>query len=113
MKCETTTNCTFHNYPRHTLIEKTFALRYRYHDDEGSGNEIPNNVNNNNSPPAAPYEKKLKIEMASRKYSSEAENDGETGGDLIGKLLGIHDKTIVNELLSSADVAAKFLGVNK
>lgn len=86
---------------------------YRYHDDDGSGSEVPSNVNNNNSPPAAPYQKKLKIEMASRKYSSEADNDGEAGSDLIGKLLGIHDKSIVNELLSSPDVAAKFLGVNK
>ncbi|CAG9570737.1 unnamed protein product [Danaus chrysippus] len=84
---------------------------YRYHDEEGSGNEIPSNVNNNNSPPAA--DKKLKIEMTSRKYSSENENDTENGGDLIGKLLGIPDKTIINKLLSSADEAAKFLGVNK
>lgn len=51
--------------------------------------------------------------MASRKYSSEAENDTENSGDLIGKLLGIPDKTIINKLLSSADEAAKFLGVNK
>lgn len=51
--------------------------------------------------------------MTSRKYSSEAENDTENGGDLIGKLLGIPDKTIINKLLSSADEAAKFLGVNK
>ncbi|OWR53764.1 hypothetical protein KGM_202711 [Danaus plexippus plexippus] len=84
---------------------------YRYHDEEGSGNEVPSNVNNNNSPPAA--DKKLKIEMTSRKYSSENENDAENGGDLIGKLLGIPDKTIINKLLSSADEAAKFLGVNK
>lgn len=47
-----------------------------------------------------------------RKYSSE-ENEGENGSDLIGKLLGIPDKTIINKLLSSADEAAKFLGVNK
>lgn len=86
--------------------------RYRY-DDDGSGSEIPNNVNNNNSPPAAPFDKKLKIQMATRKYSSEAENDGENGGDLIGKLLGIQDKSIMNKLLSSADEAAKFFGVNK
>ncbi|XP_053618056.1 ras-responsive element-binding protein 1-like isoform X2 [Plodia interpunctella] len=86
---------------------------YRYRDDDGSGNEIPNNVNNNNSPPAAPFDKKLKLDMTSRKYSSEAENDGENGSDLIGKLLGIPDKTIINKLLSSADEAAKFLGVNK
>lgn len=51
--------------------------------------------------------------MTSRKYSSETENDGENGGDLIGKLLGIPDKKIINKLLSSADEAAKFLGVNK
>lgn len=50
--------------------------------------------------------------MTSRKYSSETENDGENGTDLIGKLLGIPDKTI-NKLLSSADEAAKILGVNK
>ncbi|XP_047540140.1 zinc finger protein Xfin-like [Vanessa atalanta] len=89
------------------------ANGYRYQEDDGSGNEIPSNVNNNNSPPAAPYDKKLKLEMTSRKYSSEAENDTENGGDLIGKLLGIPDKTIINKLLSSADEAAKFLGVNK
>ncbi|CAH2057200.1 unnamed protein product, partial [Iphiclides podalirius] len=89
------------------------ANGYRYHEDDGSGNEVPSNVNNNNSPPSAPYGKKLKLEMTSRKYSSEAENDAENGGDLIGKLLGIPDKTIINKLLSSADEAAKFLGVNK
>ncbi|RVE45683.1 hypothetical protein evm_009653 [Chilo suppressalis] len=86
---------------------------YRYQDEDGSGNEIPSNVNNNNSPPAVPYDKKLKLDMTSRKYSSEAEVDTENGGDLIGKLLGIPDKTIINKLLSSADEAAKFLGVNK
>ncbi|CAH2097687.1 unnamed protein product [Euphydryas editha] len=86
---------------------------YRYQEDDGSGNEIPSNVNNNNSPPSAPFDKKLKLEMTSRKYSSETENDTENGGDLIGKLLGIPDKTIINKLLSSADEAAKFLGVNK
>lgn len=91
-----------------TLIFKFSS--YRFQDDD-SGNEIPNNVNNNNSPPAAPYEKKLRLDMTSRKYSSE-ENDGENGSDLIGKLLGIPDKTI-NKLLSSADEAAKILGVNK
>ncbi|XP_052745419.1 uncharacterized protein LOC112051226 [Bicyclus anynana] len=85
---------------------------YCYQEDD-SGNEIPTNVNNNNSPPAAPYDKKLKLQMTSRKYSSEAENDAENGGDLIGKLLGIPDKTIINKLLSSADEAAKFLGVKK
>ncbi|XP_045505492.1 ras-responsive element-binding protein 1-like isoform X2 [Colias croceus] len=85
---------------------------YRYQDDDGSGTEIPNNVNNNNSPPSVPYDKKLQLDMTSRKYSSE-ENDTENGSDLIGKLLGIPDKTIINKLLSSADEAAKFLGVNK
>lgn len=93
------------------MFKSRFLYRYRYHDEEGSGNEVPSNVNNNNSPPAA--DKKLKIEMTSRKYSSENENDAENGGDLIGKLLGIPDKTIINKLLSSADEAAKFLGVNK
>ncbi|CAK1543425.1 unnamed protein product [Leptosia nina] len=85
---------------------------YRYQDDDGSGNEIPNNINNNNSPPSRPFEKTLQLDMTSRKYSSE-ENEGENGSDLIGKLLGIPDKTIINKLLSSADEAAKFLGVNK
>lgn len=89
-----------------------FFSRYRYQEDD-SGNEVPSNVNNNNSPPAAPYDKKLKLQMTSRKYSSEAENDTENGGDLIGKLLGIPDKTIINKLLSSADEAAKFFGVKK
>ncbi|XP_041980848.1 ras-responsive element-binding protein 1-like isoform X2 [Aricia agestis] len=84
-----------------------------YQTEDGSGSELPSNVNNNNSPPAAPYDKKLKLDMTSRKYSTENENDTETGGDLIGKLLGIPDKTIINKLLSSADEAAKFLGVNK
>lgn len=88
-----------------------FFFRYRYQDDD-SGNEIPSNVNNNNSPPAH-YDKKLKLDMTSRKYSSETENDGENGNDLIGKLLGIPDSKLLNKLLSSADEAAKFLGVNK
>lgn len=92
------------------LTGNILCFSYCFQDDD-SGNEIPNNVNNNNSPPAAPYEKKLKLDMTSRKYSSE-ENDGENGSDLIGKLLGIPDKTI-NKLLSSADEAAKILGVNK
>ncbi|XP_061724291.1 ras-responsive element-binding protein 1-like [Cydia pomonella] len=91
---------------------QTVGNGYSYHDDDGSGNEIPSNVNNNNSPPSH-YDNKLKIQMTSRKYSSEAENDTENGGDLIGKLLGIPDKTIINKLLSSPDEAAKFLGVNK
>ncbi|XP_068625155.1 ras-responsive element-binding protein 1 [Battus philenor] len=86
---------------------------FRYRDEDGSGNDVPSNVNNNNSPPSVPYDKKLKLQMTSRKYSSETENDAENGGDLIGKLLGIPDKTIINKLLSSADEAAKFLGVNK
>lgn len=86
-------------------------FRFRYQDDD-SGNEIPSNVNNNNSPPAH-YDKKLKLDMTSRKYSSETENDGENGSDLIGKLLGIPDSKLLNKLLSSADEAAKFLGVNK
>ncbi|XP_049879805.1 ras-responsive element-binding protein 1 [Pectinophora gossypiella] len=90
----------------------TVANGYRYQDDD-SGNEIPANVNNNNSPPATHYDKKLKLEMTSRKYSSEADNDGENGSDLIGKLLGIPDNKLLNKLLSSADEAAKFLGVNK
>lgn len=94
------------------LLTEVLISRYRY-DDDGSGNEVPSNVNNNNSPPAAPYEKKLKLDMTTRKYSSDVENDTENGSDLIGKLLGIPDKTIINKLLSSADEAAKFLGVNK
>ncbi|KAG6463465.1 hypothetical protein O3G_MSEX013887 [Manduca sexta] len=98
--------------PPNTPLEHGVTNGYRYQDDDGSGNEIPSNVNNNNSPPSAPYEKKLKLDMTSRKYSSEADNDGENGTDLIGKLLGIPDKTI-NKLLSSADEAAKILGVNK
>nr|XP_021192238.2 ras-responsive element-binding protein 1 isoform X1 [Helicoverpa armigera] len=97
--------------PPNTPLEDTVTNGYRYQDDDGSGSEIPSNVNNNNSPPSAPYEKKLKLDMTSRKYSSEAENDPENS-DLIGKLLGIPDKTI-NKLLSSADEAAKILGVNK
>lgn len=50
--------------------------------------------------------------MTSRKYSSEAENEPEKSDDIIGQLLGLPDKTI-NKLLSSADEAAKILGVNK
>ncbi|KAI8432741.1 hypothetical protein MSG28_013700 [Choristoneura fumiferana] len=100
--------------PPDTPVEREAVSNgYSYHDDDGSGNEIPSNVNNNNSPPSSHYDKKLKIQMTSRKYSSETENDGENGGDLIGKLLGIPDKKIINKLLSSADEAAKFLGVNK
>lgn len=97
--------------PSNNPLEENVTNGYRYQDDDGSGNEIPSNVNNNNSPPSAPYEKKLKLDMTSRKYSSETENDAENS-DLIGKLLGIPDKTI-NKLLSSADEAAKILGVNK
>ncbi|XP_059055734.1 zinc finger protein Xfin-like [Achroia grisella] len=100
--------------PPHTPIEsENITNGFRYRDDDGSGCDIPSNVNNNNSPPSAPYDKKLKLDMSSRKYSSETENDGENGSDLIGKLLGIPDKTIINKLLSSPDEAAKFLGVNK
>ncbi|XP_014368440.2 zinc finger protein Xfin isoform X1 [Papilio machaon] len=99
--------------PPNTPLENANTNGYRYQDDEGSGGEVPSNVNNNNSPPSVPYDKKLKLQMTSRKYSSDAENDPENGGDLIGKLLGIQDKTIINKLLSSADEAAKFLGVNK
>lgn len=95
------------------LILIIFGYRYRYQDDDGSGNEILSNVNNNNSPPATHYDKKLKLEMTSRKYSSETENEAENGSDLIGKLLGIPDNKLLNKLLSSADEAAKFLGVNK
>lgn len=100
---------TYHIH--NTLILLFYFHSYRYQDEDGSGNEIPSNVNNNNSPPSVPYDKKLKLDMTSRKYSSEAENDPENS-DLIGKLLGIPDKTI-NKLLSSADEAAKILGVNK
>lgn len=39
------------------------------------------------------------------------DHDGEEGSDLIGKLLGISDQGILNKLLSSADEAAKLLGV--
>lgn len=97
--------------PPNTPIDNE-ANGYLYREDAGSGPETPSNVNNNNSPPSGPYEKKLKLDMVSRKYSSEAEIEGENGSDLIGKLLGIPDKTI-NKLLSSADEAAKILGVNK
>ncbi|CAB3249715.1 unnamed protein product [Arctia plantaginis] len=72
--------------PPNTPIEENVTNGYRYQDEDGSGNEIPSNVNNNNSPPSAPYDKKLKLDMTSRKYSSEAENDPENS-DLIGKLL--------------------------
>lgn len=97
--------------PPSTPVAENLSNGFRY--DEESGNEIPSNVNNNNSPPSVPYEKKLKIQMAPRKNSSEGENDTENGGDLIGKLLGIQDKSIINKLLSSPEEAAKFLGVNK
>lgn len=39
------------------------------------------------------------------------DHDGEEGSDLIGNLLGISDQGILNKLLSSADEAAKLLGV--
>ncbi|KAF9410744.1 hypothetical protein HW555_010261 [Spodoptera exigua] len=58
--------------PPHTPLEDGVTNGYRYQDDDGSGSEIPSNVNNNNSPPSAPYEKKIKLDMTSRKYSSEA-----------------------------------------
>lgn len=87
--------------------------------------EIPNNVNNNNSPPAQSYDGKMKILNSRRelnpaprtRYLSEDtdahENETEVGSDLIGNLLGISDRGMINKLLSSADEAAKLLGVNK
>lgn len=85
--------------------------------------EIPNNVNNNNSPPAQNYQGKLKLQniknndIKSIRYSTDdneaQENEMETGNDLIGNLLGISDKRMINKLLSSADEAAKLLGVHK
>lgn len=91
-----------------------------------SSPEIPSNVNNNNSPPAQLYEGKLKIHnkrdvrpsiLNRNRYSSEdneaQESEVESGGDLIGNLLGISDRGMINKMLSSADEAAKLLGVNK
>lgn len=85
--------------------------------------DIPSNVNNNNSPPAQNYQGKLKLQniknndMKSIRYSMDdnegQENEMEAGNDLIGNLLGISDKRMINKLLSSADEAAKLLGVNK
>lgn len=45
--------------------------------------------------------------------SSEEDSEGTEGNDLIGNLLGIRDKSIIDQVLvSSADDAAKLLGVN-
>lgn len=79
--------------------------------------EIPSNVNNNNSPPVHGYEAKMRLNKSVRSYSSDEndcqDNEIESGTDLIGNLLGISDKGMINKLLSSADEAAKLLGVNK
>lgn len=59
-----------------------------------------------------------KLAMAQREQNNRdeggtksKEREGEEGSDLIGNLLGISDRGILNKLLSSADEAAKLLGV--
>lgn len=59
-----------------------------------------------------------KLAMAQREQNNRDDSgakhkdrDGEDGSDLIGNLLGISDRGILNKLLSSADEAAKLLGV--
>lgn len=99
-----------------TLNGYQFAVRNK---NVSISPEIPNNVNNNNSPPSSSFEKSelnIKKERPNTRsrYSSD-DNDCETenGNDLIGNLLGISDRGMINKLLSSADEAAKLLGVNK
>lgn len=50
-------------------------------------------------------------ESGNKSDRKQKEHDGEEGSDLIGNLLGISDQGILNKLLSSADEAAKLLGV--
>lgn len=42
-----------------------------------------------------------------------ADDDASDGGDLIQNLLGIHDSKMLDEILGSADSAARLLGVGK
>lgn len=69
--------------------------------DEEASPAIYAKINNNNNLEGKRAEK------------SEDDSEGTEGNDLIGNLLGIRDKSIIDQVLvSSADDAAKLLGVN-
>lgn len=57
--------------------------------------------------------RKEQIRNEDKNESSKTERDSEDASDLIGNLLGISDRGILNKLLSSADEAAKLLGIKE
>lgn len=59
----------------------------------------------------AHHEQANRANSGAKVETKQKDRDGEEGSDLIGNLLGISDQGILNKLLSSADEAAKLLGV--
>lgn len=93
-----------HSMLRHRK-KHTFTANSMEENANGSGDEDEKftKVNNNNN---------LRSGKSAEK-SGEDDSEGNEGSDLIGNLLGIRDKSIIDQVLvSSADDAAKLLGVN-
>lgn len=112
------------------VCNRRFTLKHsmlRHRKKHNLTNSMEDNVlasgDEDMNPSQVPYEKLAKInnnnnlvsggrgKMAEK--SSEEDSEGNEGSDLIGNLLGIRDKSIIDQVLvSSADDAAKLLGVN-
>ncbi|GLV36480.1 pebbled [Carabus blaptoides fortunei] len=112
------------------VCNRRFTLKHsmlRHRKKHNLTNSMEDNVlasgDEDMNPSQGPYEKLAKInnnnnlvsggrsKMAEK--SSEEDSEGNEGSDLIGNLLGIRDKSIIDQVLvSSADDAAKLLGVN-
>lgn len=84
-------------------------LRHRKKHNVAFENDNGNNSDDDNAPEKPPTE----IGVGPRKTAEKTDDsDGTEGGDLISNLLGIRDRSIIDQVLTaSADDAAKLLGV--
>lgn len=106
------------------VCRRRFTLKHsmlRHRKKHNNINPIEENImvsGDEEANPQVPYDRFAKInnnnnlEVKRLEKSGEDDSEGTEGNDLIGNLLGIRDKSIIDQVLvSSADDAAKILGV--
>ncbi|XP_044264492.1 ras-responsive element-binding protein 1 [Tribolium madens] len=93
---------------RRRFTLKHSMLRHRKKHNVNFDSEVVGSDEDNNAP--SNFEKFAKID--NNNMQNKEESDGNEGSDLISKLLGIRDRSIIDKVLTaSADDAAKLLGV--
>lgn len=99
---------------RRRFTLKHSMLRHRKKHNVAFENDNANSDEDGNPGSAAAVDKTTKSETdtAGKIVEKTDESDGNEGGDLISNLLGLRDKSILDQVLTaSADDAAKLLGV--